>query len=103
MSISIDGNTLTIRLSYLTPSLNNLLGQSHWVLTKEKARAMVALSSELSAAERDSSTLTTWLGAQNISPTQFARWASWSKTARSPLRLSSRNRRFHAKTKKKQW
>ena len=51
MSISIDGNTLTVRLNYLTPSLNNLLGQNHWILTKEKARAKLALSSAISACE----------------------------------------------------
>lgn len=103
MSISIDGNTLTIRLSYLTPSLNNLLGQSHWILTKEKARAKLALSSALSACEPVFLTKITSLVAPSISRTPSDMEASLKAMTRSQLKLSGSNKRFHTKTRKRQW
>ena len=103
MSISIDGNTLTIRLSYLTPSLNNLLGQNHWILTKEKARAKLALSSAISACEPVFLTKITSLVSQSTSQTPCELESSFRGMTRAQLKLSGSNRRFHTKTRKRQW
>ena len=103
MSISIDGNTLTIRLNHLTPSLNNLLGQNHWILTKEKARAKLALSSAISACEPAFLTTIIMLVARNTSRTQCELSELFRGTTRAQLRLSGTSRRFHTKTRKRQW
>jgi len=82
---------------YLTPSLNQLLGKNHWILTKHKKQAKAALSSASHGTELDSLTLTTCMGELSRSLMLLDTWGEFVKMTQPASSLSSVKRKSRKK------
>ena len=66
------GETLTIVLPYKIPSLNAVLGLTHWQRIKLKKEAQASLGFALSHTETGSLTMTTSSGSTSLMPSGIA-------------------------------